>query len=1005
MFGYISFRARILLGFGTVLVLMVAMASFSYLSNAKSEEALVGIDTATLPNALLASEMAQNVVQVQQFLTDVSATHNPGGYEEAEGYAKAFKQGLATFRQQAGNDAAQLKKLATLEQDFDQFYADGKRMADAYMNSGIEAGNQIMEQFDQSSVSLSTRMEALRDIEVKDATTHVHQLTETTKTVTLLVLGLAILSIMAGLGIAFYLTRYLSRQLGVDPLFAKGIAKEIANGDFNREIKLEPGDTQSLLHALKDMQQQLRERAEHDEVMQQQLRDRMEREAEEKESALRIQMALNKASANVMMADEDYNIIYVNEALVDMFAKAQNDLRKQFPHFDVNKLLGANMDFFKNPLHQRANLDNLRTTSKSGFVVGGRYLDWIANPVIDGAGCRIGTVVEWQDRTHEIEIENEIKGIVDAVKGGKLDRRLDTSDKSGFSQILSTNINDLTGVIENVFSDIANVMGSIAAGNLTQRITNHYEGVYDSCKDDINATVDTLRERIEREAQEKKSALRIQMALDKASTNVMMADANHNIIYVNEALTDLFRRAQNDFRTELLGFNVSALNGLNLDIFHQNPTLKRTVLDNMRTVTKSSFTVGGWHFDLVANPVIDDEGQRVGTVVEWQDRTHEIKIQNEIKAIVDAVKGGDLEKRLDTADKAGFFQVLSMTINDLTAVIENVFSDIAGIMGGMAGGDLSNRITNHYEGTYESCKDDINGTLDKLREVFSQIQDAATSISQSSDEIASGNNDLSNRAEQQAASLEQTASSMEELTGTVKHNADFAQQASLVANQARQLAEQGSQVAGSAIHAMQEINESNTRIGEIIGVIDEIALQTNILALNAAVEAARAGEQGRGFAVVAAEVRNLAQRSAEAAKEIKALIVDSVDKVEGGSKLVSEASKSLNEIVVGVKQMNTIIAQIASESEQQFQGIKHVNQAVAQMDDITQQNAALAEQAAAASVSMSDQTAHMRDLLAFFHLDSDVGSLGMQPKKRLDGPVKQHLIAANMGDDEQWEEF
>lgn len=171
MFGYISFKTRILLGFALVLLLMVVMALFSYLSNAKSETALSGIDNTTLPHALLASDMARDVVQVQQFLTDVSATHNPGGYEEADKYAQDFKKGLAQFRQHASEEENQLKLLAVLEEDFDQFYADGKRMAAAYMNSGIEAGNQIMEEFDKSSINLSSRMEALREEEVKDATT------------------------------------------------------------------------------------------------------------------------------------------------------------------------------------------------------------------------------------------------------------------------------------------------------------------------------------------------------------------------------------------------------------------------------------------------------------------------------------------------------------------------------------------------------------------------------------------------------------------------------------------------------------------------------------------------------------------------------------------------------------------------------------------------------------------------------------------------------------------
>ncbi len=522
-----------------------------------------------------------------------------------------------------------------------------------------------------------------------------------------------------------------------------------------------------------------------------------------------------------------------------------------------------------------------------------------------------------------------------------------------------------------------------------------------------------LRERIEQEAREKANALRIQLALDKANSNVMMTDENYNIIYINEALTNMFQQAEADLRTELPQFNAHNLLNTNIDVFHKDPLYQRGLLDKMRTMLETSFILGGRHLDLIANPVVDENGIRVGTVVEWQDRTHEIQIEDEIKSIVDAVKSGQLNNRLSIEEKTGFLQTLSININELTTVIENVFHDIAETMQTMAAGDLSKQITNDYSGVYDSCKQDINITLQKLHEVFEQIQVSAAFISHSSDEIANGNNNLSQRAEQQASSLQLTASSMEELTSTVKNNADSAKQANQVALATRNLAEKGGAVVKAAINAMQEINESSNRIADIIGVIDEIAFQTNLLALNASVEAARAGENGRGFSVVATEVRNLAQRSANAARESKKLIQNSIQKVRNGTEFVNDTGKSLHEIVDGVKEVTSIIAHIASASEQQYAGIEQVNQAVAQMDSITQQNASLAEQAAAASVSMNEQTIHMSHLLNFFKLQSPEQSENLIQNPAQERIAKIHPkpkmernTAANAAiDDSEWDEF
>ncbi|RXZ38284.1 hypothetical protein D9O50_01680 [Oxalobacteraceae bacterium CAVE-383] len=292
------------------------------------------------------------------------------------------------------------------------------------------------------------------------------------------------------------------------------------------------------------------------------------------------------------------------------------------------------------------------------------------------------------------------------------------------------------------------------------------------------------------------------------------------------------------------------------------------------------------------------------------------------------------------------------------------------IANSIAGGDLAVQIP-LVRGDRHSLLFAISSMRDQLSHVVTQIRSGADTMATASSEIAAGNLDLSSRTEQQAGSLEETASAMEQLTSTVKQNADNARQANQLAVSASGIAVEGGEVVGRVIDTMSSINASSRKIVDIISVIDSIAFQTNILALNAAVEAARAGEQGRGFAVVASEVRGLAQRSAAAAKEIKSLIGDSVDKVDAGSRLVEQAGHTINQVVSAVKQVSDIVGEISAATQEQSAGIEEVNLAITQMDEVTQQNAALVEEAAAAAASLQEQAARLAQVVSVFALGNE----------------------------------
>ena len=296
----------------------------------------------------------------------------------------------------------------------------------------------------------------------------------------------------------------------------------------------------------------------------------------------------------------------------------------------------------------------------------------------------------------------------------------------------------------------------------------------------------------------------------------------------------------------------------------------------------------------------------------------------------------------------------------------------------LANGDLSFRITETFPIKYQALKVSFNESTESLARALRSFRDASTEVTRGAGEIEAGNENLSQRTEQQASSLEETAASMDEMTTTVRQNAANADQANQLALAARGQADAGVAVLATAIRAMGEINTSSKKIGDIIGVVEEIAFQTNLLALNAAVEAARAGDQGRGFAVVAGEVRSLAGRSAVAAKEIKSLISDSLQRVEEGSSLVTESGHTLEGIVTSVKKVGDIIAELAAGSREQLSGIEQVNRAVTQLDQMTQQNAALVEEASAASKSMAERANTMSDMLDRYQLDMAGGRRGEQ---------------------------
>ncbi|MCK5522466.1 MAG: type IV pili methyl-accepting chemotaxis transducer N-terminal domain-containing protein [Thiomargarita sp.] len=458
-------------------------------------------------------------------------------------------------------------------------------------------------------------------------------------------------------------------------------------------------------------------------------------------------------------------------------------------------------------------------------------------------------------------------------------------------------------------------------------------------------------------------ALRINQALDNATTCVLIADNTYQIIYVNNALKDLFQKNKDTLREVLPNFEANCLLGFPIDMFESHP---RELLEKITSTHHTHIEIDNLYIDISINSIINEEEERLGWVTEFRDRTTEMATEKEVNAVMYAASQGKFQQHIDLSSKTGFFKTFSEIMNQMLVLNFHMIEELKRVFAAMAKGDLTQTMTFDYAGSIEQLKTEVNGTVNQLTLVLNTIKETSATLNNAAVDISKGSSSLSQRTEQQAAALEETAASLEEMTGTVHKNAKLARQASELATCAKKYAQQGGKVVGNVVEAMAEINQSSQQIADIIDMVDGIAFQTNLLALNAAVEAARAGEHGRGFAVVATEVRYLAQRSAASAKEIKNLIQDSVNKVEDGTNLVNQSGSSLEKIVTSVEKVSDIISEIAAASQEQYIGIQQVNKALTQMDKVTQQNAVLAGELAEASQSMNGQAQTLNQHVAFF---------------------------------------
>lgn len=686
--------------------------------------------------------------------------------------------------------------------------------------------------------------------------------------------GLCVLLLTAVVALMYWIVKTIILQIGNEPAVVAEFAREVSRGNLNASIDIKENDTSSIAAALNLMVQHLRKRVEES-----------ERSAAE---TLRIKIALDNVATNVMIADNDRNIIYMNKSIISMLTNAESDLQKELPSFKVDRLIGSNIDaFHKKPEHQKAILAKFSSTHRAQINVGGRTFTLSANPVIDDNGARIGSVVEW--------------------------------------------------------ADITDHLTALAAA---EKLANEN--------------------------------LRIKIALDGSATNVMIADNDRNIIYANRSVIAMLQKAESEIRKALPHFSAQNLIGSNIDQFHKNPAHQRDMLATFTATHRAQIRIGGGTFALSANPVINEQGERLGSVVEWQDRTEEVQIEKEVGEIVANAAAGDFSGRLSLEGKTGFFGKLSNDINQVMAVSDDGLSETLRVLAALAEGDLTQYIEKDFDGTFGDLKNATNETIARLSQIVTDVINSTDALANASEQISATSQALSQAASEQAAGVEETSASIEEMAAGINQNAENAKITDNIAEKASKDANEGGNAVKQTVVAMKEIATK-------ISIIDDIAYQTNMLALNAAIEAARAGEHGKGFAVVAAEVRKLAERSQFAAKEIG-------DLAGGSVKTAERAGQLIDEIVPGIGKTSDLVQEIAAASQEQSAGVGQINSAMNQMNQITQTNASSSEQLAATAEEMTSQAEQLKELIGFFKLNETVSrsvKATISPKKTSGAEVKR----------------
>ena len=549
-----------------------------------------------------------------------------------------------------------------------------------------------------------------------------------------------------------------------------------------------------------------------------------------------------------------------------------------------------------------------------------------------------------------------IKNVIDNIhqltqdqQAGRLQSRISTQNLPGEFATLANEINALVEAQNKDVNVLTDLIGQYGQNNFESRLPQQ-----PGDKAMRNQQMDAVRDRLQANLLEADANARIKMALDSVAVPVRIADNDGTITYLNTALKDTLVKYESAFRAQIPSFDASKVLGGSIGVFYDDPNAALQRLRGLTSTVKSRLTLGGRDYDVISSPITSSTGEKIGTVGQWLDITEQLAIEKEISLVVEAAANGDFTKAISEANKQGFYLQLATGMNHLMRTSAQGLNDVIRVLSALAQGDLTQKITDDYSGSFAQIKDDTNATSAKLAEIINDVRSAADELSNAAEQVSATAQSLSQSSSEQASGVEQTSSSVVQMSASVKQNTENAKITDGIANRSANEAKETSKAVLQTIQAMRDIAGK-------IGIIDDIAYQTNMLALNAAIEAARAGEHGKGFAVVAAEVRKLAERSQIAAQEIGELAAGSVS-------ISEKAGKLLTEMVPSIGKTSDLVQEITAASEEQSAGLNQISMAMEQLNSVTQQNASASEELAATSDVMSGQAEQLQTLMQFFNL-------------------------------------